>query len=111
MISLAKQKNPPFEAILVWKLSDLQETGKIQYFINHCLRKKVYKLFQLMSKLMIHPAGKMLEGILEVVDEFYSNNLASDTMRGMKENASRGFHNGGNIPFGYIPKKINVRWK
>ena len=47
----------------------------------------------------------MLEGILEVVDEFYSNNLASDVLRGMKENAHRGYYNGGRIPFGYKAKK------
>ena len=43
--------------------------------------------------------------MLEVVDEFYSNNLATDIIRGMKENASRGFHNCGFITFGYTPKK------
>lgn len=44
------------------------------------------------------PAGKLLEGFIEVIDEFYSSNLAEDTLRGLKENASRGFFNGGSIP-------------
>ena len=47
------------------------------------------------------PAGLLLEGIIEVLDEFYSANLSQDTIRGMKENASRGFRNGGMTPFGY----------
>ena len=47
------------------------------------------------------PAGYLLEGIIEVIDEFYSANLAQDTLRGMKENAARGFRNGGVTPFGY----------
>ena len=36
------------------------------------------------------PAAYLLEGIIEVFDEFYSANLAQDTLRGMKENVSRG---------------------
>jgi hypothetical protein len=41
-------------------------------------------------------------------DEFYSANLAQDTMRGMKENIGRGFFNGGIVPFGYRKVKIPV---
>ena len=47
------------------------------------------------------PAGSLLEGIIEVIDEFYSANLSQDTIRGMKENATQGFRNGGTLPFGY----------
>ncbi len=47
------------------------------------------------------PAGSLLEGIIEVIDEFYSANLSQDTVRGMRENAARGFRNGGSTPFGY----------
>jgi len=39
------------------------------------------------------------EGMIEVIDEFYSTNLAQDTRRGMKENAQRGFFNGGKIAY------------
>jgi DNA invertase Pin-like site-specific DNA recombinase len=50
----------------------------------------------------------MLEGMIEVVDEFYSANLSSDTIRGMNENASRGFLNGGRAPYGYRRVKVKV---
>jgi len=42
-----------------------------------------------------------------VIDEFYSMNLSQDIMRGLKENAARGFSNGGQLPFGY--RKLNVQ--
>jgi DNA invertase Pin-like site-specific DNA recombinase len=51
------------------------------------------------------PAGKLLEGIIEVIDEFYSLNLAEDAIRGLRENANRGFRNG-SIPAGYKAKKV-----
>ncbi|HNH49514.1 MAG TPA: recombinase family protein, partial [Myxococcota bacterium] len=51
------------------------------------------------------PAGKMLEAILESVDEFYSQNLAQDIVRGLRKNASMGFRNGGPAPIGYRKKR------
>src|SRR5262249_10890568 len=47
------------------------------------------------------PSGRLLEGVIEVIDEFYSANLSQDTVRGMRENAGRGFRNGGTTPYGY----------
>ena len=52
------------------------------------------------------PSGKLLEGIIEVIDEFYSANLSQDVLRGQRENASRGFHNGGRPPYGYVRVKV-----
>lgn len=46
------------------------------------------------------PAGHMLEGIIETIDEFYSENLGQDIRRGMRENAERGFFNGSRPPYG-----------
>jgi len=51
------------------------------------------------------PAGILLEGMIEVIDEFYSLNLAVDTVRGLRENAQRGFQNGV-APFGYKLKRV-----
>ncbi len=48
------------------------------------------------------------EGMIEVIDEFYSTNLSEDTLRGMRENAERGFSNGGHAPFGYRRIEVNI---
>ncbi len=108
MISLARQKNSVFEAILVWKLNRFARNREDSIIYKSLLKKKNIQVISINEPIDNSPSGKMLEGMLEVVDEFYSNNLASDTIRGMKENASRGFCNGGHIPFGYSSKKINV---
>ena len=50
--------------------------------------------------------GRLLEGIIESVDEYYSENLAQEVVRGMREAASRGFFLGSNAPFAY--RKIKV---
>jgi site-specific DNA recombinase len=108
MIGQVRQKNPPFELILVWKLSRFARKREDSIIYKSLLRKKGIQVVSINEQIDDTPAGKMLEGILEVVDEFYSNNLASDTMRGMKENASRGFYNGGIVPLGYRSKKVTV---
>jgi len=53
------------------------------------------------------PSGKLLEGVIESIDEFYSENLGQDIRRGMRENASRGFFNGSRPPYGF--RKIKVK--
>ena len=48
-----------------------------------------------------------MEAIIESVDEFYSENLAQDGTRGMREAASRGFFLASKAPFGYKWVKVS----
>ena len=52
------------------------------------------------------PQGFLYEGMIEVINQFYSMNLATETMKGMRENAERGYHNGGRVPYGYRLEKV-----
>lgn len=45
--------------------------------------------------------GWMIEGMLELMDDFQSRTIAEDTKRSMQKNARDGFFNGGIVPFGY----------
>ena len=47
-----------------------------------------------------------MEGIIESLDEFYSDNLGEDVTRGMRENASRGFYLSAKAPYGFRKIKI-----
>ena len=47
------------------------------------------------------PQGFLYEGMIEVINQFYSMNLATEVLKGLKENASRGWWNGGVAPYGY----------
>lgn len=38
---------------------------------------------------------------MEVISEFYNMNLKAETIKGLKQNAMQGFHNGGRAPYGY----------
>ena len=48
-----------------------------------------------------------MEAIIESVDEFYSENLAEEVRRGMREAASRGFWVASRVPYGY--RKLMVQ--
>lgn len=53
------------------------------------------------------PQGFLYEGMIEVMNQFYSMNLATETMKGMRENAERGWHNGGRTPYGFTLERVN----
>ena len=47
------------------------------------------------------PEGSLMEGLSELLAEFYSKNLSREIKKGQKENALAAKHNGGTPPFGY----------
>ena len=106
MIGFAKTKDPPFEQILVWKFSRFARNREDAIIYKSLLKKRGVSVISINEPVDNSPAGNLLEGMIEVIDEFYSQNLAEDTKRGLKENASRGFHNG-STPIGY--KTIDVK--
>ncbi|MDX6768763.1 MAG: recombinase family protein [Elusimicrobiota bacterium] len=108
MIATARQKEAPFNAILVWKLSRFARNREDSIIYKKLLRKHGVEVVSINEQIDDSPSGRLLEGIIEVIDEFYSANLASDTIRGMKENARRGFLNGSVAPFGYRIAKVMV---
>jgi len=105
MIAYARKKTKPFDAILVWKYSRFTRNRDDASIYKSLLRRHGVSVISMNEQIDDSPAGKLLEGIIEVIDEFYSLNLAQDTMRGLRENAMRGFQNG-SIPIGYKAKKV-----
>lgn len=108
MIAWAKQKPKPFDVILVWKLSRFARNREDSIIYKSLLRKRDIQVISINEKFDDSPAGTLLEGLIEVIDEFYSANLGQDTKRGLKENASRGYYNGGPPPIGYKIEKVRV---
>ena len=70
------------------------------------LRRKCIRVVSITEHADDSPTGKLMEPIIESVDEFYSENLAEEVKRGMREAASRGYFLASRAPFGY--KRIKV---
>lgn len=65
------------------------------------LRDVDIKVVSVTQKIDDTPEGELLEGFLETIDQYYSANLAVEVRKGLKENALKGKHAGGQVPFGY----------
>ena len=101
MIDAATKSNAPFQEILVWKFSRFTRKREHAVAFKSMLRRKGVRVVSITEQADDTPTGKLLEGIIESVDEFYSENLAQEVTRGMRESASRGFWVSSYAPFGY----------
>ena len=101
MIDAASKTNAPFREILVWKFSRFTRKREHAVAFKSLLRRKGVRVVSITERADDTPTGKLLEGIIESVDEFYSENLAQEVLRGMRESASRGFWVGSRKPYGY----------
>ena len=107
MIEEGSKPNAPFEVILVWKFSRFTRKREHAVAFKAMLRRKGVRVISITEQADDSPTGKLLEGIIESVDEFYSENLAQEVVRGMREAASRGFFLGSKAPYGYRRVKVN----
>ena len=107
MLNDAGKPSSPFEEILVWKFSRFTRKREHAVAFKSMLRRRGVRVTSITEHSDDSPTGKLMEAIIESVDEFYSENLAQDVTRGMREAASRGFWVSGAIPYGY--KKIKVK--
>ena len=107
MLDDASKPSAPFQEILVWKFSRFTRKREHAVAFKSMLRKKGIRVASITEHADDSPTGKLMEAIIESVDEFYSENLAQEVMRGMREAASRGFWITPNTPYGY--RKVHVQ--
>ena len=107
MIDEGSSTLAPFNVILVWKFSRFTRKREHAVAFKSMLRKKGIRVVSITEHADDTPTGKLMEAIIESVDEFYSENLAQEVVRGMREAASRGFWMNTNAPYGY--RKVHVQ--
>ncbi len=107
MIDAATATDAPFKEILVWKFSRFTRKREHAVAFKSMLRRKGVRVVSITEHADDTPTGKLMEAIIESVDEFYSENLAQEVTRGMREAASRGFWVTSSSPFGY--KRVYVQ--
>jgi len=107
MISAARRSQKPFALILVWKYSRFARSREDSIVFKTMLRKNGIRVVSISEPAEDTPTGKLLEAMIESLDEFYSANLGEEVTRGMRESASRGFYISAQPPFGYRKVKVN----
>ena len=101
MLDEASAEDAPFEEILVWKFSRFTRKREHAVAFKSMLRRRGIRVVSITEHADDSPTGKLMEAIIESVDEFYSENLAQEVARGMRESASRGFWVASRTPYGY----------
>jgi len=107
MVSLAKSPLKAFDAVLVWKYSRFARNRADSIIYKTILRKRGIQVISISEPADNSPTGRLMEAIIEDLDEFYSDNLGEEVTRGMRESVSRGFYLSSKAPYGY--RKIRVK--
>ncbi len=107
MIDEGSSALAPFNVILVWKFSRFTRKREHAVAFKAQLRRKGIRVVSITEQAEDNATGRLLEGIIESVDEYYSENLAQEVVRGMREAASRGFWVAPVAPYGY--RKVHVQ--
>ena len=75
MIEQASKTKAPFKEILVWKFSRFTRKREHAVALKSMLRRQGVRVVSITEQAEDNPTGRLLEGVIETVDEFYSENL------------------------------------
>lgn len=101
MISAILKKEIKVDVVLVHKFNRFARSKYDSAIYKKRLKDMGVKVISVSQLIDDTPEGELLEGFLETIDQYYSNNLAAEVRKGIRENAFNGKHTGGIIPFGF----------
>ena len=105
-IGFALDRKNNVQAFIVYDTSRFTRNREDAIVYKKLLRKKGIQVLYATQTINDDPDGGLLEGMLELFDERYSRVLGQVTLRGMRENARRGFLNGSKPAYGYQVVKV-----
>jgi site-specific DNA recombinase len=94
-------KRNHFDCIIVHKVDRFARDKYDSAIYKSQIKRNGIKIFYAAQPLTDNPEGHLMEGILESFAQYYSENLATEVMKGMKTKALRAEFNGGYAPLGY----------
>ena len=107
MMRDAADPDMTFDIILVWKHNRFARNRFDSINYKSYLADLGIKVVSIAEDTGEGPAGRMVEGIIESVDEYHSANMGVDIKRGMRNSVERGFYLANTAPTGY--KIVHVR--
>lgn len=90
-----------FQCVIVHKLDRFSRDKYDSALYKRKLKQCGVRLISVTERLDDSPESIILESVIEGMAEYYSKNLARETLKGLKENAYRKMHTGGLPPLGY----------
>ena len=90
-----------FDAILIHKYDRIARSMAEHVRLDDILKSEDITLIAVAQDYGDTNESKMMRGMTWLMSEYYIDNLAAETKKGLKETALKGLHNGGYPPFGY----------
>ena len=98
---IADSSSKTFDILLVHKLDRFARNRYDSAVYKRELKKNGVTVYSVLENLDDSPESIMMEAVLEGMSEYYSQNLAREVMKGMRETAIQCKHTGGTPPLGY----------
>lgn len=98
-----------FNIVLVHKLDRFARNRYDSAVYKRELKKNGVTVYSVLENLDDSPESIMMESVLEGMSEYYSQNLAREVMKGMRETALQCKHTGGKPPLGYDVDPVSRR--
>ena len=98
---ISDSSNHNFDILLVHKLDRFARNRYDSAVYKRELKKNGVLVYSVLENLDDSPESIMMEAVLEGMSEYYSQNLAREVMKGMRETALQTKHTGGKPPLGY----------
>lgn len=108
---LSDAKKGLFDYIIVWQFSRFARNKEESVLYKAMLRKVGVRVISATEKTDDTPSGKLLEGMLEVLNQYFSDNLSVEVKKGKKENLLTGKHAGGEAPYGIYKEEDTTIYK
>ena len=106
MIALSETPDCPFAVVLVWRFSRFFRNREQSVVYKNSLKRKGIRVVSINEKTDDTPAGRLLEGVIESIDEYNSELIGDEVRRGIHNLARRGFFIGGRAPAGMIKTPV-----
>lgn len=100
MIKHIMKKQVKVDAVLVHKFNRFARNKYDSALYKKRLKDAGVRVISVSQNIDDTPEGELLEGFLEVIDQYYNANLAAEVRKGLRENALKGKHAGGQVVFG-----------
>ncbi len=111
MIAAAVAPEHPVDVVVVYALSRFARRMVTQLVSEAKLNAVDVELQSLTEAFTNDATGRMMRGVIGLMNEKYANDASIFTRRDRRHNASNGFFNGGNVPFGYVSRTVQTDGK
>lgn len=98
---ISEAKNGVFKYIIVYKLDRFSRNKYDSVIYKHKLKEYGVKVVSATEQISDSIEGKVMESLLEAINEMYSDELSQKVRRGINETLLKKQFCGGYVPFGY----------